>query len=54
LFLHDAASGAIWHPLTQAWQAAGRDLSGDMAQKGINWENEPTAGFMIAKTFFLA
>jgi hypothetical protein len=27
--------------------------SGDIAQKGINRENKPAAGFMIAKTFFL-
>jgi hypothetical protein len=26
----------------------------DMAQKGINRENDPAVGLMIAKTFFLA
>jgi hypothetical protein len=29
-------------------------LSGDTAQNGINREDEPAAGTMIAKTFFLA
>jgi hypothetical protein len=38
----------------QSWQADDCGLSSDTAQKGINRENERAAGFMIAKTFFLA
>jgi hypothetical protein len=39
--------------LVRAWQADGCGLSGDIAQNGINREDEPAAGTMIAKTFFL-
>jgi hypothetical protein len=37
----------------RAWQADGCGLNGDLAQNGINREDEPTAGTMIVKTFFL-
>jgi hypothetical protein len=37
----------------RAWQAGGCGLSGDIAQNGINREDEPAAGTMIVKTFFL-
>jgi hypothetical protein len=37
----------------RAWQADGRGPSGDLAQNGINREDEPAAGTMITKTFFL-
>jgi hypothetical protein len=37
----------------RAWQADGCGLSGDIAQNGINREDQPAAAIMIAKTFFL-
>jgi hypothetical protein len=37
----------------RAWRADARGLSGNLAQNGIIREDEPTAGTMIVKTFFL-
>jgi hypothetical protein len=37
----------------RASQANGCGLNGDIAQNGINREDEPAAGTMIAKIFFL-
>jgi hypothetical protein len=38
----------------RAWQADGCGLNGDIARNGINREDDPAAGTMITKTFFLA